>query len=134
MSPQCCLWLCLAALLVTGCPAPDAMYPQRSVPVAVSADPAAVARGKAAFMLFCAHCHGTVAEGRNPRAGFYRPPAPDFRSGYADCDPAYLFWRIETGKTVEPYRSQGSVMPDWGRDLSETDIWQLVLYLQQRSR
>lgn len=86
------------------------------------------------FLRNCAYCHGKVDEGRSPRQD-YHPPAPDFtESRYRQLDPAYLYWRIETGKTVEPYRGQGSVMPAWGPYLSETQIWQLVALIQQRAR
>jgi len=67
------------------------------------------------------------------RAAFFEPPAPDFNdTHYQSIDPAYLFWRIQVGKTVEPYRSQGSVMPSW-QTLSNKEIWQLVAYLKSRS-
>ena len=56
------------------------------------------------------------------------------------CDPPadhtsmqhFATWRIEVGKTVEPYLSRGSVMPSW-RGLSDQEIWQLVAYLKTRS-
>ncbi|MHB1397979.1 MAG: hypothetical protein ACYDAI_08910 [Trichloromonadaceae bacterium] len=34
-----------------------------------------------------------------------------YRGAVVDLDPAYLYWRIETGKNAEPFRSRGSVMP-----------------------
>lgn len=83
----------------------------------------------------CASCHGKPDEGRSPRADFFRPSAPDFsESRYRAGDPAYLYWRTEVGKNVEPYLSQGSVMPAWGPTLAEAEIWQLVAYLKARAR
>ena len=43
--------------------------------------------------------------------------------------PAYLFWRVEVGKTVEPYLARGSVMPAW-RGLTDGESWQLVASLK----
>jgi mono/diheme cytochrome c family protein len=90
--------------------------------------------GQELFHSKCAYCHGKPSEGRSDRANFFKPSAPDFTDDrYRKIDPAYLYWRIETGKTVEPYRSQGSVMPAWGVHFSEKQTWQIVAYLQSRA-
>jgi mono/diheme cytochrome c family protein len=108
-------------------------YPVRQAPAGVLTDAAQIAAGKALFHEKCASCHGRPDEGRSPRADFFQPPAPDFSAPhYRDADPAYLFWRIEAGKTVDPYLSSGSVMPAW-RGLPDEQIWQLVAYLKTRS-
>lgn len=126
------LSLLLAVLAACGEQKPN--YPVRTPPPGLLADSAQVAAGKSLFREKCATCHGKPDEGRSPRADFFQPPAPDFReSRYRQSDPAYLYWRIETGKTVEPYAGQGSVMPPWGATLSEAEIWQLVAYLQARA-
>ena len=86
------------------------------------------------FMSKCASCHGKPSEGLSSRATFFNPPAPDFTNAhYRKIDPAYLYWRIEYGKTIEPYRSQGSVMPAWGVHFDEEQIWQIIAYLQARA-
>ena len=122
------LFLALAA-----CNEQKPSYPARPAPVGFLADAAAIAKGKILFREKCASCHGHPDEGRSPRADFFQPPASDFTaSAYRTADPAYLFWRIEVGKTVEPYLSRGSVMPAWG-GLPEGEIWQLVAYLKSRS-
>lgn len=109
-------------------------YPARKAPSGLLANPASIAAGARIFAGRCASCHGKPAEGRSPRADFFWPPASDFTApAYRDLDSAFLYWRIERGKTVEPYLSQGSVMPAWGHHLSETQIWQLVAYLRSRS-
>ncbi|MHB8708026.1 MAG: c-type cytochrome [Desulfuromonadales bacterium] len=108
-------------------------YPARQAPAGVPGDAAQIAAGKVLFREKCATCHGKPDEGRSPRADFFQPPAPDFTApAYRTIDPAYLFWRIEVGKTVEPYLSRGSVMPAW-RGLTDAEIWQLVAYLQARA-
>lgn len=104
------------------------------MPEGLLKDESQINRGKSLFMDKCASCHGKPSEGRSDRAAFFQPPAPDFTDArYRQMDPAYLYWRIEVGKTVEPFRSQGSVMPAWGLHLSKEQLWQIVAYLQIRA-
>ena len=120
-------------LALAACGSQPVSYPARTAPAGVLTDPMQIAAGKVLFRDKCASCHGHADEGRSPRADFFQPPAPDFTApAYRTLDPAYLFWRIEAGKTVEPYLSQGSVMPAW-RGLTDEQIWQLVAYLKVRS-
>ena len=121
-------------LLCFGCGESHIDYPSRRMPDGLMQDVAQLQAGKELFRSKCAFCHGKPSEGRSDRAVFFKPPAPDFTGAhYRETDPAYLYWRIEVGKTVEPYRSQGSVMPAWGVHLSEEKIWQIVAYLQVRA-
>ena len=104
------------------------------MPEGMLKDEIQLSRGKSLFMKKCASCHGKPGEGRSDRAAFFQPPAPDFTDAhYRQMDPAYLYWRIEVGKTVEPFRSQGSVMPAWGMHFEEQQLWQIVAYLQTRA-
>jgi mono/diheme cytochrome c family protein len=120
-------------LLFPACGERTPAYPARTAPAGVLTDAAQIAAGRVLFRDKCATCHGHPDEGRSPRADFFQPPAPDFTApAYRSADPAYLFWRIEAGKTVEPYLSRGSVMPAW-RGLPDQEIWQLVAYLKARS-
>lgn len=124
-----CLVLCLQ-----GCNqnAPD--YPARAIPAGLFEDDAQRTKGRQLFLEKCAFCHGKADEGRSARADAFQPPAPDFTgTAYRSLDPAYLFWRIEVGQNVEPYRSQGSVMPAWRAHFSDHQIWQLVAYLRSRA-
>jgi len=124
----------LLLLLLTACSERSVDYPPRAVPAGLLGDAAQIAAGKELFLSSCASCHGHPSEGRSERANFFQPPAPDFSEPrYRHSAPAYLYWRIATGKTVEPFLSAGSVMPAWGPHLSETQIWQLVAYLKSRS-
>ncbi|MCM2264175.1 MAG: cytochrome c [Desulfuromonadales bacterium] len=120
-------------LVLAACGEQTPGYPARQAPAGVLTDAAQIAAGRTLFHDKCATCHGHPDEGRSPRADFFQPPASDFSSpAYRTADPAYLFWRIEVGKTVEPYLSRGSVMPSW-RGLSDEEIWQLVAYLRARA-
>lgn len=124
--------LALSALF--GCERSAPSYPQRQPPPDFLQQAANIQAGARLFARHCARCHGSPAEGRSPRADFFQPPAPDFTDpAYRHRDPAYLYWRIAEGKNVEPYRSEGSVMPAWGPHFSPTEIWQLVAYLRTRS-
>lgn len=124
----------IALLWVSGCSETQVNYPDRQMPAGLMSDQHQLEAGKTLFLSKCAHCHGKPSEGRSDRAAFFEPPAPDFTDKhFQEMDPAYLYWRIDVGKTVEPYRSQGSVMPAWGLHLSEAQIWQLVAYIRFRA-
>jgi mono/diheme cytochrome c family protein len=121
-------------MILSSCSEPDISYPQRRIPAGLNIDIDRLAIAQQFFIRHCANCHGTLSEGRMSRADFFQPAAPDFTSySYQQTDPAYLFWRVSEGKMVEPFLSQGSVMPGWGAHLSEEEIWVLVAYLQTRS-
>jgi mono/diheme cytochrome c family protein len=124
------LW-CL--LVLTGCRDSPVQLPALSVPHELLRQAEQQNAGEQLFFKHCRECHGTMREGRTPRAGRFVPPAPDFISpSYRSVAPDYLYWRIAKGKQLEPFRRQGSVMPAWGPHLSERQIWQLVAYLRQR--
>ena len=124
----------LIVLSLCGCAEESVDYPARNMPDGILKDKIQLNRGEALFMDKCASCHGKPGEGRSDRAAFFEPPAPDFTDAhYQRMDPAYLYWRIEVGKSIEPFRSQGSVMPAWGMHLTEQQLWQIVAYLQVRA-
>lgn len=123
----------LAVLALFACDDPLPDYPRRQPSLELGAANEQAAGGEL-FARLCAGCHGAMDEGRSSRADFFQPPAPDFHEPrYRDFDPAYLYWRIETGKNAEPFRRRGSVMPAWGPNLSEEQIWQLVAYVRSRA-
>lgn len=123
-----------AVIALAACGEQPLDYPPRQPPAGLLGDSGQIAAGRQLFLDKCASCHGKPSEGRSSRAAFFEPPAPDFTENrYRAVDPAFLYWRIEVGKTVEPYLSQGSVMPAWG-GLPEREIWQMVAYLQQRAQ
>lgn len=123
----------VTTLFFFGCNQQGPSYPDRQLPKGLLEDTAQISAGHDLFRDKCASCHGKPSEGRSDRAAFFQPPAPDFTDAhYREIDAAYLFWRIEAGKTVEPYLSSGSVMPAW-RGLTDHEIWQLVVYLKMRA-
>ncbi len=121
-------------LMVIGCTDQQLNYPQRQMPPDIDQDGTNLAWAAETFRKKCAYCHGHESEGRGPRADFFEPPAPDFyHDSYRTVDPAYLFWRISEGKSVEPFLSRGSVMPAWGVHFSEPQIWSLVAFIRKRA-
>jgi len=128
------LMLISFGFLLSGCQESLPGYPSRQPPGNFDST-SNIAAGRQLFLRHCASCHGDTGEGRSPRANFFAPPAPDFKPRhYAEIDPAYLYWRIAKGKSVEPFLSRGSVMPRWEAYFSPDQIWSLVAYLQSRSR
>ncbi len=126
--------ICLLCAFLFSCQEPGEQAPEMSVPQLLLGQPEQQKAGRKLFFKHCRECHGTTAEGRNPRAVRFEPPAPDFLShDYLQVAPGYLYWRIAKGKQVEPFRSRGSVMPAWEPHFTQQQIWQLVAYLRQRA-
>jgi mono/diheme cytochrome c family protein len=46
----------------------------------------------------------------------------------AQMSPAYMFWRVSEGASVEPFKSMRSAMPAWKSDLSVADRWAVIAY------
>ncbi len=125
--------LLFLVLVVAACQSRQVDYPARPIPNDLDSV-TRVRQGRELFATRCASCHGHPSEGRSPRASFFDPPAPTFTATrYRSLDPAYLYWRIEQGKTVEPFLSRGSVMPAWGAHFSEEQVWSLVAFLRWRA-
>jgi mono/diheme cytochrome c family protein len=76
----------------------------------------------------CAMCHGSKGDGKGPLATLYDPPPRNFAcaqtvNGIPD---GQLFWIVK-------YGSPGTGMPPH-LELSEQQLWQLVLYLRKLAR
>lgn len=75
--------------------------------------------------LSCQDCHGRKGDGKGPMAYMFDPPPRNFScketiNGIPD---GQLFWIIKNG-------SPGTGMPGFS-ELSDKQIWQIVLYLRQ---
>jgi mono/diheme cytochrome c family protein len=94
----------------------------------------------------CASCHGREGDGLGPAALGLTPPPRNFAcaetmQGLSD---GQLFWVIENGsgalhlparqgaqQAARPGRRQGMTsMSAYGQQFSDTEIWQLVLYMR----
>jgi mono/diheme cytochrome c family protein len=93
-------------------------------------DAVVLSRGRAIYATKCAVCHGERGAGDGPAAAALPvKPAPfTDRAMVARMTPAYWYWRVTEGATVEPFRSVGSAMPAWKNDLSVEDRWAVIAY------
>ena len=106
-------------------------YANANLPTRVWTDPKMIARGKEVYSAKCARCHGDDGDGAGPDAAKFLLKPSDFTDAKMVAAMAgnYWFWRVsEGGKSVEPFKSQGSKMPGWKDDLSVTDRWAVIAY------
>lgn len=92
-----------------------------------------VKAGAEIFFKHCFFCHGDKLDGKGLYADAFHPLPANFRDvgTIAQLQESYLFWRVATGGPGLP-REGGpwmSSMPVWHRFLSETEIWQVILFL-----
>jgi mono/diheme cytochrome c family protein len=72
----------------------------------------------------CAVCHGAADAARsNVAKGLYQEPPQLAKDGVEDDPDGVSFWKVKHG-----IRFTG--MPGFGRTLSDTQIWQLTLFLK----
>jgi mono/diheme cytochrome c family protein len=132
-------WL-ITALIILGAyltlPRDSESLPQEYATVNVPNDMLdsydAITRGREIFLSNCVPCHGLAGNGQGTIKPTFGPPPADFtdRARRQTRSPQYLFWRVSEGGQVEPFRSQGSIMPAWKFRLSEPQRWQVVAYLR----
>jgi mono/diheme cytochrome c family protein len=98
----------------------DRRAPVRENPIAPTEKNLAV--GAKIYLDHCAGCHGVPS---NPESAFswsFYPPVPGFFKGTPDLSEKQNFYAIQHG-----VRWTG--MPAWGGTLPETQIWQVVTFL-----
>lgn len=83
-------------------------------PPANLTDPDLIASGKKRFNQACFYCHGDEGSG-----GKYSP-----LQNRPDLEPRFIFDTISNGRI-----RGSSVMPPWGKSLTQEQIWQLVAYI-----
>jgi DMSO reductase family type II enzyme heme b subunit len=92
-----------------------------------------VAEGGRIYVRNCMFCHGDNLDGGGHFAHAFNPPPANFTDPgtIAMLQEAYLFWRIAKGGPGLPKEATpwNSVMPAWEDRLTETQIWQVILYL-----
>ncbi len=96
----------------------------------------ALAPGQAIYVSNCASCHGVLGNGKGTTSPAFGTKPVDFtdRAHMQSLTSQYLFWRVSEGGRVEPFRSQGSIMPAWKYQLSETERWQVIAYIRTLTR
>jgi mono/diheme cytochrome c family protein len=93
-------------------------------PVAVNET--SLAAGEKIYLKRCLSCHGKTGNGDGPDAvdlGIHPAKFSDPR--LAEETDGALFWKITSGKKP---------MPDYGRRLSPTDRWNVIIYLRTLAR
>jgi mono/diheme cytochrome c family protein len=95
-----------------------------------------IAAGREIFLANCVPCHGVFGNGQGTTKPTFGPQPADFtdHSKVEIHTPQYLFWRVSEGGQVEPFRSQGSIMPAWKYQLSEQQRWQVIAYIRTLAR
>ncbi len=92
-------------------------------------------QGRVIYYQNCFFCHGDALDGKGHFAKGFNPTPANFQDPgtIAQLSESFLFWRIAKGGPGLPGNSApwDSAMPVWENMLSETEIWQVVLYLYQ---
>jgi mono/diheme cytochrome c family protein len=85
-----------------------------------------IEQGKKFFMGNCATCHGKLGNGEGPRAYFLNPKPRNFHDDYShtNLNRPTIFSVVTTGKT-------GTVMPAWGKVLSDQEIANVAEFVFQ---
>jgi mono/diheme cytochrome c family protein len=83
----------------------------------------------------CSPCHGGNLDGNGPEAeGFFPKPA-NFIYLLTVIKPkeSYILWRIKEGGPGLPkeWMPWNSAMPVWKEELTDEDIWKIILYLYE---
>lgn len=88
--------------------------------------------GKSLYQKNCSPCHGVKADGEGLMARSLRLKPANFTDQKKALTDDYLFWRIKEGGVALPAHSTpwDSAMPSWGNDLTEEEIWKIILALQ----
>ena len=87
-------------------------------------DPASEARGQIVYGKFCSKCHGMDATGNGKDAYKYKPAPTNFR--IAGAARAYM---LEMTKKGGKAMGRSEDMPEWGADLTEDQIQDVVNYI-----
>lgn len=76
----------------------------------------------------CIVCHGASdGAASNPAKGMYQRPPQLAKDGVEDDPPGETYWKIEHG-------IRWTAMPSFDKTLSETQMWQLALFLKNMDK
>jgi mono/diheme cytochrome c family protein len=89
--------------------------------------------GRTVYYQNCVFCHGDNMQGDGIFAHGFNPQPANFDDAttIAMLQESYLFWRIAKGGPGLPEESApwASAMPAWENNLSEEQIWDVILFL-----
>ncbi len=81
----------------------------------------------------CFFCHGDHLDGKGLFGNRFFPPPADFThaSSVTTLPESYAYWRIMKGGQGLPkkFAPWDSSMPAWGNQLTEEEVWQVILYI-----
>jgi len=89
-----------------------------------ASDPASETRGQTVYGKFCSKCHGVDGSGNGKDAAKYKPAPTNFR--IAGAARAYM---VDMTKKGGKAMSRSEDMPEWGTDLTEEQIQDVVNYV-----
>jgi mono/diheme cytochrome c family protein len=98
-------------------------------------DPELVKEGNEIYVTNCVFCHGDALHGDGLFAQGLNPVPADFTDAatITQLQQSYVFWRIAKGGRGLPVESApwNSAMPAWEEDLTEEEIWKVIIYLYE---
>lgn len=120
--------LVLAVLAVAYTVAPNIPTPYVPLTARFQSDPVPdtsenIEAGRGVFLSHCAICHGVGARGDGPAAATLIPRPVDLRVHVPQHAPGEIFYWISEGVA-------GTAMPSWKGELSETQRWQVIRFLE----
>ena len=86
-------------------------------------DTASIRAGERLFGLYCATCHGPAGAGDGPVVKTFIPPPPLFPLVGGRTD-GYLYGTVRFG---------GPMMPPYGEELRDGEIWSIVRWLKREN-
>lgn len=93
--------------------------------------------GMILYQINCRPCHGSEVAGAGPMAyGFKLRPIDFLKSETIETvTEGYIFWRVRNGGIGLPTESTpwDSAMPAWKNDLTEEEIWTIILAIYDMS-
>ncbi|MFQ5847246.1 MAG: c-type cytochrome [Candidatus Methylomirabilales bacterium] len=109
----------IVALLLVGALAPSSFAAKKGDPKA----------GKKSFSTLCASCHGETGKGDGPAAATLPTKPKDLADAkhMNSLKDAYLFKVIKEGGASV---GKSPLMPPWGSQLKDQDIWDVVAYIR----
>jgi mono/diheme cytochrome c family protein len=90
-------------------------------PNPVPKDAAAIERGQKLYQQFCANCHGKNGQGDGPLAAALNPKPANLAARAGHHTDGDFAWKVANGR---------GVMPGFKNQLKDTQIWELVHYIQ----
>lgn len=117
------LALAIGYTVAPNIPTPPVPLTARFATSPVPDTPEAVGAGQRTYRARCAICHGTRGRGDGPAALTMSPRPVDLTLHVPQHAPGEVFYWISEG-------IPGTQMPAWKEQLSETERWQLVLFLE----